>query len=227
MARSASSNGGRKACSRCRQCKVPPPQRFARTGALRRRQRPALHHEPLPQQPDLWPDVPFPERETKDLVCDLATLSLDETLGTSRARALTPADGSIAADVVEIAAGSYLAASRQVQGAHIFGVDGDGYNLVFDDGAGSRRVQDGLAPRRQVSGAGGMRFHQHFNAGAKLARYLGVNSAAAAIRCSAAVARPMVTRRFTRRAVRRFRSPIGPAHRRFVARHIAKEWRAA
>lgn len=117
-------------------------------------------------------DVPFPERETKDLVCDLATLSLDETLGTSRARALTPADGSIAADVVEIAAGSYLAASRQVQGAHIFGVDGDGYTLVFADDAGDHVRMDWR--HGVVCGAGGMRFHQHFNAGAKPARYLGV-----------------------------------------------------
>lgn len=85
---------------------------------------------------------------------------------------LTLANGTLSSDVVELAPGTYGQASRQMHGAHFFGVGGEGYTLAWEEGA-----QDftRIAWRHGVVAATpGMAFRQHFNAGAAPARYLDV-----------------------------------------------------
>jgi mannose-6-phosphate isomerase-like protein (cupin superfamily) len=85
---------------------------------------------------------------------------------------LTLAKGTISSDVVELAPGTYGQASRQMHGAHYFGVDGEGYTLAWqEDAQDFARIawHHGI-----VSAAPGMHFRQHFNAGAAPARYLDV-----------------------------------------------------
>jgi mannose-6-phosphate isomerase-like protein (cupin superfamily) len=85
---------------------------------------------------------------------------------------LTLANGTVSSDVVELVPGTYGQASRQMHGAHHFGVDGEGYTLTWQDAA-----QDFTRiPWRHgiVAAMPGMSFHQHFNAGAAPARYLDV-----------------------------------------------------
>ena len=104
----------------------------------------------------------FAERES-------GTLLLPDAAAAT-AGALTLAKGSIGADVVELAPGTYQQASRQMQGAHLFGVAGEGYTLVWEEGARDFVRTDwrhGI-----VYAPPGMAFHQHFNAGGAPARYL-------------------------------------------------------
>lgn len=85
---------------------------------------------------------------------------------------LTLAKGTIASDVVELPVGTYGQASRQMHGAHLFGVDGMGYTLVWEEGA-----QDFVRTSWQhgvVTAIPGMSFQQHFNSGDRPARYLDV-----------------------------------------------------
>jgi len=85
---------------------------------------------------------------------------------------LTLAKGTISSDVVELAPGSYGQASRQMHGAHSFGLDGEGYMLVWEEGAQDfMRISwyHGI-----VSATPGMNFRQHFNAGPAPARYFDV-----------------------------------------------------
>jgi mannose-6-phosphate isomerase-like protein (cupin superfamily) len=118
-------------------------------------------------------DMSFPERDSGALSENLATLALDKTDEVHVAgRNLVLAQGSLATDVRELAPGSYAKASRQLQGSHIFGVDGEGYTLVWKEGA---ETFTRMAWRHGVvCAAGGMLFHQHFNAGAAPARFLDV-----------------------------------------------------
>ena len=85
---------------------------------------------------------------------------------------LTLAKGTISGDMIELPAGTYRAASRQMFGAHFFGVEGEGYMLAWPEGAHDfTRVEwrHGI-----VAAAPGMQFCQQFNAGAGPARYLDV-----------------------------------------------------
>lgn len=85
---------------------------------------------------------------------------------------LTLAKGTISSDVGELAAGTYGQASRQIQGAHLFGVDGEGYTLSWEEGAEDFIRTDwrhGI-----VTATAGMSFCQHFNAGNGPARSLDV-----------------------------------------------------
>jgi mannose-6-phosphate isomerase-like protein (cupin superfamily) len=84
----------------------------------------------------------------------------------------TLANGSIGSDIVELAAGTYRRASRQMQGSHLFGVSGEGYTLTWAEGD----ADFARNPWRHgmVLAPPGMSFHQHFNAGAEPARYLGL-----------------------------------------------------
>lgn len=93
-------------------------------------------------------------------------------LAQATAGPLTLANGSIASDLVELLPGTYGQASRQMHGAHLFGVHGEGYTLAWEEGA-----QDfaRTAWRHGVVYAPpGMAFRQHFNAGAEPARFLDV-----------------------------------------------------
>lgn len=84
----------------------------------------------------------------------------------------TLTNGTLGADLVELAPGTYRQASRQMQGSHVFGVSGEGYTLAWEEGAGDFARTDwrhGI-----VYAPPGMAFHQHFNAGAAPARYLEV-----------------------------------------------------
>ena len=83
---------------------------------------------------------------------------------------LTLARGTISSDVIELAPGSYGQAFRQMHGAHLLGVGGEGYTLAWDEGA-----QDfARAAWRHgvVTSVPGMAFRQHFNAGSAAARFL-------------------------------------------------------
>lgn len=83
---------------------------------------------------------------------------------------LTLAKGTIASDVAELAPGTYRQASRQMHGAHLFGVDGEGYTLAWEEGAQDFARTDwrhGI-----VTATAGMNFRQHFNPGDRPARYL-------------------------------------------------------
>jgi mannose-6-phosphate isomerase-like protein (cupin superfamily) len=85
---------------------------------------------------------------------------------------LTLAKGTLSSDVVELAPGTYGQASRQMHGAHHFGVDGEGYMLAWEEGAqdyARTEWRHGI-----VTAAPGMRFCQQFNAGQGPARYLDV-----------------------------------------------------
>lgn len=93
-------------------------------------------------------------------------------LAKQAAAPLTLANGTISSDVVELAPGTYGQASRQMHGSHIFGVDGEGYTLTWEDG-GQEFAR--TAWRHGVIYAPpGMAFRQHFNAGAAPARFLDV-----------------------------------------------------
>lgn len=106
----------------------------------------------------------FAERHGgKEAVADLAKQA---------AGPLTLAHGTISSDVVEIAPGTYGQASRQMFGAHLLGVEGEGYTLTWQEGA-----QDFVrTPWRHgiVYAVPGMAFRQHFNAGSTPARFLDV-----------------------------------------------------
>ncbi len=85
---------------------------------------------------------------------------------------LTLARGTLSSDITELAPGTYAQAFRQMPGAHYFGVDGEGYLLVWEEGA-----QDFTRMpwhHGVVYAAPGMHFQQQFNAGGAPARYLDV-----------------------------------------------------
>lgn len=91
-------------------------------------------------------------------------------LATQPAGPLTLAKGTISSDLAEIAPGTYGRAFRQMHGAHLLGVDGEGYTLAWEEGAQDfvRTVwRHGI-----VTATPGMSFRQHFNTGDKPARYL-------------------------------------------------------
>jgi mannose-6-phosphate isomerase-like protein (cupin superfamily) len=85
---------------------------------------------------------------------------------------LTLAKGTLSSDVLELAPGTYGQASRQMHGAHCFGVDGEGYTLGWEEG-----VQDFVRSDWRhgvVTATPGMSFRQHFNAAGQPARILDV-----------------------------------------------------
>jgi mannose-6-phosphate isomerase-like protein (cupin superfamily) len=93
-------------------------------------------------------------------------------LATHPAGPLTLANGTLSSDINELAPGTYREAKRQMFGAHLLGVDGEGYMLTWEEGAQDYARADwrhGI-----VTAAPGMRFCQQFNAGHGPARYLDV-----------------------------------------------------
>ena len=85
---------------------------------------------------------------------------------------LTLARGTLSSDINELAPGSYREAKRQMFGAHLLGVEGEGYMLSWEAGG-----QDYVRTEWRhgiVTAAPGMRFCQQFNAGNGPARYLDV-----------------------------------------------------
>lgn len=85
---------------------------------------------------------------------------------------LTLANGTISSDVGELAPGAYGQAFRQMHGAHLFGVDGEGYTLAWEEGP-----QDFVRTDWRhgvVYSVPGMAFRQHLNSGATPARFLDV-----------------------------------------------------
>lgn len=87
-------------------------------------------------------------------------------------RPLTLAKGTISSDLVELAPGTYGVASRQMFGAHYFGVEGEGYMLAWEEGA---KDFARMPWRHGVAyAAPGMNFRQQFNVGNGPARYLDV-----------------------------------------------------
>jgi len=107
-------------------------------------------------------ELQFPERHGGlEAVADLAKQA---------SRPLTLANGTIASDVAELAPGTYGQASRQMHGAHLFGVDGMGYTLAWEEGAEEFVRTDWR--HGVVTATAGMSFRQHFNPGNRSARYL-------------------------------------------------------
>lgn len=104
----------------------------------------------------------FPERESGTLLVG--------NVAKAAAGPVTLANGTLAADVVELAPGTYSQATRQMHGALLFGVDGEGFTLVWEDDAG-HLARTGWR-HGIVYAPPGMTFRQHFNAGASPARYL-------------------------------------------------------
>jgi hypothetical protein len=93
-------------------------------------------------------------------------------LGKQPAGPLTLARGTLSSDINELAPGTYREAKRQMFGAHLLGVEGEGYMLSWEEGA-----QDYTRTEWRhgvVTAAPGMHFCQHFNAGQGPARYLDV-----------------------------------------------------
>jgi mannose-6-phosphate isomerase-like protein (cupin superfamily) len=85
---------------------------------------------------------------------------------------VTLARGTLSSDINELPAGSYREAKRQMFGAHLFGIDGEGYMLAWEEGSKDYARIDwrhGI-----VTAAPGKRFVQQFNRGAGAARYLDV-----------------------------------------------------
>jgi mannose-6-phosphate isomerase-like protein (cupin superfamily) len=111
----------------------------------------------------------FPERDGEFLVA-ADTVALSAGLGGLSSLSPTLVNGSLGADIAELAPGTYGQASRQMQGSHLFGVAGEGFTLAWEEGAADFAR---TAWRHGVVYAPpGMAFHQHFNAGAAPARYL-------------------------------------------------------
>ncbi|HZS64077.1 MAG TPA: cupin domain-containing protein [Xanthobacteraceae bacterium] len=116
--------------------------------------------------------VDFPERgDGTILLSDAAAVPVQSADGIGRAP-LTLAKGSIGADAVEVAPGMYQQAARQMQGAHLFGVAGEGYTLTWEEG--SPDLSRTAWRHGVVYAAPGLHFHQHFNAGAEPLRYLDI-----------------------------------------------------
>jgi mannose-6-phosphate isomerase-like protein (cupin superfamily) len=117
--------------------------------------------------------VEFAERDGGTvLVPDVAAPVLEKSESGIASAPLTLANGTIGADIVELAPGTYQQAARQIQGAHLFGVAGEGYTLAWEEGA----KDFARTPWRHgvVYAPPGMAFHQHFNAGAAPLRYLDI-----------------------------------------------------
>jgi len=116
--------------------------------------------------------APFAQRQAQALAAGLSAPARDMALtpgdGQSRA-SLALAANAIALDVTELALKGATLAARQMQGAHLLCLSGEGYTLSFDDETSPLRRIDWRAG--MVIGLGGMSFHQHFNAGAGPARF--------------------------------------------------------
>ena len=118
--------------------------------------------------------VEFPERGGGEVIADLATAPVapsDRVNELSATFDLT--NGSIGTDVVELQAGTYGRARRQMFGSLMFGVTGQGATVSFQDPTEERsRVEweQGI-----VFGPVGLSFHQHFNMGSGAARFLRVD----------------------------------------------------
>ncbi len=115
----------------------------------------------------------FPERGPGEAVRDLAALPVAASEHPNESvAALALAEGSIGADVVELASGVYGEARRQMFGSLAFGVAGEGMTLSFADEDDPRGRVDWR--RGTVFAPVGLSFHQHFNIGAGPARFLRV-----------------------------------------------------
>jgi mannose-6-phosphate isomerase-like protein (cupin superfamily) len=93
-------------------------------------------------------------------------------LATHPAGPLTLAKGTLSSDFNELAPGTYREARRQMFGAHLLGVEGEGYMLTWEEGAQDYARSDWR--HGFVTAAPSMRFCQQFNAGQGPARYLDV-----------------------------------------------------
>ena len=118
--------------------------------------------------------VEFPERGGGEVIADLAKVPVspsDRVNELSATFDLT--SGSIGTDVVELQAGTYGQARRQMFGSLMFGVSGNGATVSCQDPAEDHsRVEweQGI-----VFGPVGLSFHQHFNMGSDAARFLRVD----------------------------------------------------
>lgn len=115
----------------------------------------------------------FAERGAGDLVTDLAAVPVGAgTWAHERVAPLALAEGSIGADVLELAEGTYGQARRQIYGSLLIGLAGQGMTLSRSDPEEPRARVDwkhGIA-----FAPAALAFHQHFNVGAAPARLLRV-----------------------------------------------------
>ncbi len=113
----------------------------------------------------------FPERASGRYAVDCRTIAAGAMTRLNEAvLPMSLANGSIGADLVEIPAGKYGRAERQMFGSLIIGVEGEGMTLSRADETGEftkTRWRHGMA-----CAPAGMTFHQNFNIGAIPARFL-------------------------------------------------------
>ena len=79
-------------------------------------------------------------------------------------------EGSISADLWQLDAGTSTDAIRQFQGVHLFGVSGDGYSVVTDDGQAN--VHRAEWHHGVVFSAPAMLFYQHINESSAPLRFM-------------------------------------------------------
>ena len=117
--------------------------------------------------------VNFPERGDGEVAHDLPTMPIGAGVWQNeRATAIALAKGSIGADAIDIPAGAYGQARRQVFGSTLLCIAGEGMTVSWEDADGPRvktmwKAGSIFAPQ-------GIAFHQHFNLGASPARLLRV-----------------------------------------------------
>lgn len=114
----------------------------------------------------------FDNPQPATVVADPADLAHDLALGTVLRSPLQLGGSTIGTDVIELAAGTYGTARRQMQGAHLLCVGGEGYSISWREGSADFVRTDWKAG--VVIGTPGMMFHQHFNPGRAPARLVAI-----------------------------------------------------
>jgi len=149
-------------------CTSGTPARFAAANDLRYLMNLYRNEQFLFETP-----LGFPERGHGEVVADLSRMPVGASDRPHESTAvLTLADGSIGADIIELAPGTYGQARRQMFGSVLFGVQGEGMTVSWVEGPEERSRLEWR--HGMIFSLPGLTFHQHFNNGAQAARLLRV-----------------------------------------------------